>query len=92
MIAEVSVPDGGAPATLLFSRPFFNGYQARLAGKKIAVESYRGLAPIVRLPAGSHGLLKLIYRPSWLVLGGAIALVSLLVLLLGSCAAWRERA
>ncbi len=90
--AEVAVPPGGRPATLLFSRPFFDGYRADLGGETIPVESFRGLAPMIRLPAGAHGCLTMVYRPWWLVVGGASAALSLLVILLASCAAWRNRA
>ncbi len=72
---EVDVPEGGTPALLTFSRPYFGGYQARLAGKKLAVDSYRGLFPTVELPAGSHGKLILFYRPWWLVAGSILSIV-----------------
>ena len=41
---------------------------------------------MITLPAGAHGRLAIVYRPWWLLLGGALAGASLLVLLSG---AWR---
>jgi hypothetical protein len=72
--ADVDVPNGGSPALLTFSRPFFRGYEARLGNQKLRVDSYRSLYPIVEVPAGSHGTLTLIYRPQWLVVGGGVAI------------------
>jgi hypothetical protein len=88
--ADVDIPAGGAPALLSFSRPYFRGYKAQLADRKLQVQSYRGLFPVVELPAGSHGRLTLTYRPWWLTLGGAVALVSGVVLIVGLLAALRN--
>jgi hypothetical protein len=74
VVAHVSVANGG-PAVLTFSRPYFPGYQARLGTIPLAVNSYRGLVPSVRLPIGASGELQLVYRPMWLGAGGAIALL-----------------
>jgi hypothetical protein len=79
---DVSVPSGDRPALLTFSRPYFRGYKARLGNRKLHVASYRGLFPIVEVPAGTHGLLILAYRPYWLVWGGSAAIVCALVMLL----------
>jgi hypothetical protein len=84
MQADVAVPAGADPALLAISRPFFNGYQARLDGRRLEVDSYRGMFPIIELPAGTHGRLTLAYRPAWLVWGGAIAGLSLLVMIAGA--------
>jgi hypothetical protein len=89
---DVDLPNGGEPALLKFSRPFFSGYVATLNGKRLDVNSYRGLLPIVELPAGSRGNLVLSYRPAWLVWGGAIALASLLLCIVGVMIAPRFRA
>ena len=78
--ADVDVPDGDHPALIAFSRPFFPGYVARLGQTQLGLTSYRGLFPMVAVPAGSHGRLVLVYRPFWLVYGGALAL--------GSAAIW----
>jgi hypothetical protein len=76
----VDVPDGDRPALLTFSRPYFRGYQARLGDQKLAVTSYRGLFPMVEIPAGTHGRLTLFYRPNWLVWGSAAAIACALVI------------
>ena len=81
MGVDVDVPNGDRPALVTFSRPYFRGYQARLGDQKLAVTSYRGLFPIVEVPAGAHGQLALIYRPAWLSWGIAIAVACALVIL-----------
>ncbi|MGI8431558.1 MAG: hypothetical protein ACR2MW_04605 [Chthoniobacterales bacterium] len=90
VVAEVAVAAGEGSAALVFARPFFDGYQATLAGEKIAVVSYRGLAPIIKLPAGAHGRLTMVYRPCWLVLGGALAALAALVMLIGGAVALHQ--
>jgi hypothetical protein len=80
--ADVDVPKGDRPALLTFSRPYFHGYAARLGDRKLAVTSYRGLFPIVEVPAGAHGRLALIYRPAWLFWGTATAAACVLIILL----------
>jgi hypothetical protein len=85
--AQIDVPAGDRPALLSFSRPYFRGYQARLGNQKFVVSSYRGLFPVVEVPAGSHGQVKLIYRPAWLIWGGSVAIACALVVMLGLCAA-----
>jgi uncharacterized membrane protein YfhO len=80
--ADVDVPTGDRPALLTFSRPYFRGYEARLGNRKLAVTSYRGLFPIVEVPAGAHGRVALIYRPAWLIWGSAAAAVCIVAMLL----------
>ncbi|CAA9238339.1 MAG: hypothetical protein AVDCRST_MAG42-1547 [uncultured Chthoniobacterales bacterium] len=80
VIADVTPADATRPTQLLFSRPYFPGYQARLAGAALPVSSYRGLIPTVELPAGASGRLELVYRPKPLVVGGTISLGSAIVL------------
>jgi hypothetical protein len=89
--ADIDVPAGDQPALLSFSRPYFRGYQARLGNQKLAVSSYRGLFPLVEIPANTHGQLILVYRPSWLIWGGSAAVACALVVVLGFCAAIYER-
>ncbi len=90
--ADVSVPAGSTPALLAISRPFFNGYRAQLDGRNLAVTSYRGLIPLIEMPAGSRGRMTLVYRPRWLVAGGAVASMSLLIMLgSGLLAAFKRR-
>jgi hypothetical protein len=85
--ADVDVPNGGAPALLTFSRPYFRGYQARLGGQRLRLDSYRGLFPVVEVPAGTHGRLVFIYRPWWLLLGGGVAICCGVVFIAGVVAA-----
>src|SRR5882762_11320682 len=73
--ADVDVPSGDRPALLSFSRPYFRGYEARLGNRKLAVTSYRGLFPMVEVPAGSSGRIILSYRPAWLVYGGGLSIL-----------------
>jgi hypothetical protein len=80
--ANVNVPDGDRPALLTFSRPYFRGYEGRLGHRKLAVTSYRGLFPLVEVPAGAQGRLVLVYRPAWLICGSVTAAVCALVILL----------
>jgi hypothetical protein len=86
---RADVANGDAPALLTFSRPFFRGYEAKIANKKLRVDSYRGLFPMVEMPPGSHGRLILMYRPLWLVYGGALSIFSTLICLGGLIGASR---
>ncbi len=79
---DVDVPNGGRPALLTFSRPYFRGYEARLGNQKLAVTSYRGLFPLVEVPPDAQGRLALIYRPAWLIWGSATAAACSLIILL----------
>src|SRR5207302_9697123 len=89
---DVNVSKDGPAALLTFSRPFFRGYEARIANQKLSVESYRGLFPILQVPSGSHGRLVLTYRPWWLVYCGEVAVLSLAVFSAAMVVAWRWRA
>ena len=80
--ADIDVPAGGRAALLTFSRPYFRGYQAWLGDRKLPVTSHRGLFPVVEILPGAHGRLALIYRPVWLIWGGATAVLCVLVILL----------
>ena len=84
---DIDVPSGDRPALLTFSRPYFRGYQARLGDQKLAVTSYRGLFPVVKIPASMHGRLTLAYRPYWLIWGGGAAIACALVIALSLVAA-----
>ncbi|HSH37515.1 MAG TPA: hypothetical protein VK993_01910 [Chthoniobacterales bacterium] len=83
VVADVTPSDATKPATILFSRPFFPGYTARLNGTAVPVSSYRGLIPSVEIPPGQSGLLELVYRPMPVVVGGSISLAAA-ALLIGS--------
>jgi hypothetical protein len=87
--ADIDVPAGDRSALLTFSRPYFRGYKARIGDQKLAITSYRGLFPILEVPAGTHGRLTVAYRPAWLLWGGGLAAVSGLIVLLGVTGAWR---
>jgi hypothetical protein len=89
--ADVAVPARGQPALLLFSRPFFEGYQAKVGDRFLPVDSYRGLTPMIELPAGTEGRLTLIYRPRWLVWGSVVSLCSLAIAGVSAFAAKRAR-
>jgi uncharacterized membrane protein YfhO len=88
---DVDVPSGDRPALLTFSRPYFCGYEAQLGNRKLPVSSYRGLFPVVEVPAGSRGRLVLTYRPGWLIYGGMLSILSATVWLLGFLGAARAR-
>jgi hypothetical protein len=85
--ADIDVPAGDRPALLTFSRPYFRGYNASIGDQKLDVVSYRGLFPMVEVPAGTSGRLTLTYRPRWLILGSAIALTCVLATIVGLLAA-----
>src|SRR6266487_855238 len=87
--ADIDVPAGDGSALLTFSRPYFRGYKARIGNQKLAITSYRGLFPILEVPAGTHGRLTVAYRPAWLLWGGSVAAVCGLIVLLGVIAACR---
>jgi hypothetical protein len=89
--ADVTVPANGASALLTISRPFFNGYRAKIGDVPLRVDSYRGLLPIVEIPAGMSGRLTLVYRPWWLVWGGGISVACLAFVLLTALRAWAAR-
>jgi hypothetical protein len=88
---NVDVPNGDRPALVTFSRPYFRGYQARLGDQKLAVTSYRGLFPVVKIPPGMHGRLTLAYRPYWLIWGGGAAIACALVIALSLVAVIARR-
>jgi hypothetical protein len=88
--ADVDVPAGGDPALITFSRAYFPGYQAKISGRRLKVDSERSLFPVVEVPAGSIGRLTLCYRPAWLVYGGAAAVACGVIWVAGLIgAAWR---
>jgi hypothetical protein len=83
IIANVDVPSADQSALLIFSRPFFRGYEARLGNQTLRVDSYRNLFPTVDVPPDSHGQLALVYRPPWLIFGGALSILCAAIWLLG---------
>jgi hypothetical protein len=89
--ADLAVPAGEKAGLVTISRPFFNGYRAKIGGLVLKVDSYRGLFPIIELPPGTNGRLTVVYRPQWLLWGSAIAGLTLLVMLAGTIAALASR-
>jgi hypothetical protein len=86
---DIDVPAGDRPALLIFSRPYFRGYKARIGNQKLTITSYRGLFPILEVPAGTHGRLTVAYTPPWLLWGGGLAAGCGLIVLIGVIAACR---
>lgn len=86
---DVAVPAGHRPALLTISRPFFNGYRAELGGRSLGVSSYRGLMPVIEVPAGANGRLTLVYRPWWLTWGTGLSLVCAAIFTIGTLLAVR---
>lgn len=84
--ADVRVPRNKPAALLVVSRPYFDGYRARVGDETLSVNSYRGLIPIIRVPPGTDGRLTITYRPWWLLWGGGIAVLSALLCL---ASGWR---
>ncbi len=74
--ASVENAPGDKPTLLAFSRPYFRGYHAWIGERALPVQSFRGLIPLVEIPAGARGRLTLAYRPNWLMFGSATAIVS----------------
>ncbi len=90
LVTDVRLPNDEPDALLLVSRPYFNGYRATIGGQSLVVESYRGLVPVVRIPAGTDGRVTIVYRPWWLLWGGAAALLSALVCVMSGWRALRS--
>jgi len=90
VLAEVAVPAGGASTLLRISRPYFDGYRAKIGSVPLKVDSYRGLIPTIEIPAGTSGQFTLVYRPWWLLWGGTIALISLLLMFISVISALRS--
>jgi hypothetical protein len=77
-----------AVAPIAFVRPYLAGYRAFLNGKPVPVREYRGILPIVELPASASGKLELLYRPrgltDGLIVTGLTAVIMLLIAVVGS--------
>src|SRR4029079_3056595 len=89
--ADVTVPPNGASALLTISRPFFNGYRAKIGDVPLRVDSHRNLIPIIEIPPGMSGQLTMVYRPWWLIYGGAISAACLAFVILAALYAWAAR-
>ncbi len=90
VVVDLQTTADTRPALLTFSRPYFRGYEARLGSRNLPVKSYRELIPVVEIPPGARGRLILRYRPAWLIWGGAVAIGSALVLVIGLVLASRR--
>jgi len=90
LAVDVTVPAGGRPALLAISRPFFNGYRAKIEADELRLDSYRGLFPVIEIPAGTAGRLTMTYRPPWLVWGSGISILCLCVLAVGGVLSFWE--
>ncbi len=90
LVAEVTVPQNNLPAVLLVSRPYFDGYRARMGNQTLRIDSYQRLIPVIKVPPGMEGRLTIDYRPWWLIWGGASALLGALVYLVSLGCAWRQ--
>jgi len=80
----VTVATADRPALLALARPFFSGYRATIAGRAMPMTSYRGLMPMVVVPARTSGRLEIIYRPWWLVWGGGVSILCGAFFVIGS--------
>jgi hypothetical protein len=90
-VAEVVSPAGEGEILVVFSRPWFPGYQAVCNGEPVPVEIFDLILPAVRLPAGTNGPVVLEYRPGSFVLGCRIAATT--AALVGLCllvAVWQR--
>jgi uncharacterized membrane protein YfhO len=83
VIAEITPNESARPTTIIFSRPYFPGYRAKLNGSALPVRSLQGLAPTVEIPPGQSGRLELAYRPRSVTVGGAVAGASVLAIAIG---------
>jgi hypothetical protein len=80
VVAEITPNDSARAVRIVFSRPYFPGYYAKLNNRALPVRSLQGLAPVVEVPAGQSGRLELVYRPRSVTVGGSIAGLTLLAL------------
>jgi hypothetical protein len=88
---DVDVPSGDRPAVLSFSRPYFPGYKAKLGDRKLAVDSYGGILPIVKIPPGSRGHLVLTYQPWWLICGEGLSILCAAIVIFSALVAYFTR-
>lgn len=70
---EVSSSSRGTGSLVLFSRPWYPGYQADLDGRPLEVLALDRAMPAVEIPAGAEGLLTLAYTPISLRIGLAVS-------------------
>ncbi|HYC90144.1 MAG TPA: YfhO family protein [Thermoanaerobaculia bacterium] len=76
---EVRFAEQGAGTLLVFRRPWLPGWRATVDGKPVPVLRANMIMPAVEVPADAS-VVRLTYRPTSLVVGAAIAALSLIVL------------
>jgi hypothetical protein len=88
---EVKSNPGEGELLVVFSRPWVPGYQAEIDGRPVPVEVYNLILPAVRLPAGTNGIVSLVYRPRAYVVGVAVAgVTAAAILFVCLVAAWQR--
>ena len=75
---DVTIRGKQGPALIVFRRPWLPGWRATLDGEPLHVVRADEIMPAVEIPDGAEGKLVLVYRPMSLVIGAAIAGLSLL--------------
>ncbi len=84
-VAEVRSSPGDGDVLVVFTRPWFPGYEAFCNGRPLPVELFDLILPAVRVPAGTESHVVLEYRPRAFIAGtwaaGATALVVAVALL-----------
>jgi hypothetical protein len=91
LAAEVKSNPGEGEILVVFSRPWVPGFQAEIDGRPVPVEVYNLILPAVRLPAGTNGVVTLVYRPRAYVLGvGVAGVTASAILVVCLVAAWKR--
>lgn len=80
--AAIDLPAADSPRQVVFSRPWYAGWQASLDGRPIATTAYKSVAVAAVVPSNAAGRLEITYRPTGFMIGLPIALVAALVALL----------
>jgi hypothetical protein len=70
----------GPKALFVFRRPWMPGWRVSIDGRPLPVLRAHMIMPAVEIPAGAAGEVRLVYRPTSLVVGAALAGLALLVL------------
>lgn len=76
VIANVENLDPNNPALMVFARPWFPGYRARLNGVALEVKKANLILPAVEIPPNTRGELTLMYLPKSVVRGAMIAAIA----------------
>jgi hypothetical protein len=70
----------GHPGLVVFARPWYPGYAARLADRPLPVRRAQGMLLAVELPAGASGTLRLDFQPRAVTVGLPIVGATLFLL------------